>query len=206
MGFFGNNQYTNHLNKQDNLTRRNKDEAKTHFMSLNWYLIVRILGNVLSLGLPIALLIANAEENWMYAVAAFLLVRGLMLSLHENRENFLRLSLVFIISGVTFTLTELVGFDFLAIFLLSIPVILYINNRSRKYLYIPTIIFVGIATYLFVMFTEYYILSWVALLPLLLFYYRSRYKVRSKPTYLGELSAYDRRKQNDREQEKEILI
>lgn len=206
MGLYENNQYANHLNKQDNLTRRNKDEAKTHFMSLNWYLILRLLGNVLSLGLPIALLIADAEETWMFAIATFLLVRGLILLLHEDRENFLRLSLVFIISGVTFILTELVGFDYLAILLLAIPVVLYIDNRSRKYLYIPTIFFVGIFICLFVMFTEYYIVSWVALLPLLFFYYRSRYKVSSTPTYLGELSAYERRKQSDKEQEKKYNI
>lgn len=204
MGLFGNNQYANHLVKQDNLTRKNKDEAKTHFINLNWYLIVRVLGHMLSFGLPIGLLVLDAEQNWIYAIATFSLVRGLMLLLHEDRENFLRLSLVLIISGVTFIVTEFIKFDYMAILLLSIPVTLYIDNRSRKYLYLPTIFFVGIAVYLFVTFTEYYILSWVALLPLLLFYYHSRYKVSSKATYLGELSAYQLRKQREKEQKKKL--
>lgn len=195
-----NNSYYNHLNKQDALTRRQKGEMSSHFAALNMLMILKVLGNILSFALPIVFSLINIEQYYMHAIASFLLIRGLLLLLSENRDELLRVTIVLLISGGVFFLTELIGFDYIALLLLGIPATFIIQNRSYKYMIVPTIIFTGMFLTLFVLYSEYYLISWFTLLPLILFYYLTRYKVKSKSTYYGELSAYAKRKQREQEQ------
>ena len=49
--------YTNHLIKQDKLTRRNKDEMKSHFSKVRFYPFLSIGGIFLSITFAIYLVI-----------------------------------------------------------------------------------------------------------------------------------------------------
>jgi|GEM_PF-2649499 len=192
--------YHNHLNKQDALTRRQEGEMSSHFAALNMLMIIKVFGNILSFALPLALTMINIELYYMHAIASFLFIRGLLLLLSENRDELLRLSIVLLISGGVFFVTELIGYHYLALLLLGIPATCIIQSRSYKYMILPTIMFTSIFLTLLVLYTEYYLISWFALLPLILFYYLTRHKVKAKPTYYGELSAYAKRKQKEQEQ------
>jgi len=187
----------NKLDQVTIVTKLNKDEAKRQKQSYNYFLIVSVIALVVGV-LSSTLLLMLSTNYWTHVLGIDLLLIGIVLLTHEERDNLLRLALVLLASGLTFLVLALSNVYYLGTLFLAIPVILMIKNRSSKHMILPTIFFVGLATYLFIQVDSYF-LTWISLLPLIYFYYKTRYKVRAKATYLHEPSAYEQRKQKDKQ-------
>lgn len=172
--------------------KTNKDDMSRERSSYNYFVIFSAFGLFVTI-LGGTILLSISLANWLLVIGLSFIVGATILFFHENKDNLLRVSIVFLISGLVFVLIELIEIRYLAALLLGIPISLYIKNRSRKHLYIPTIVLVSAASYLFIM-GPHYIFSWLALMPLVFVYYQTRYKVSSKPTYINDLSPYQQRK------------
>ena len=187
----------NKLDQVTIVTKLNKDEAKRQKQSYNYFLIVSVIALVVGI-VSTTLLLMLSTSYWIHVLGIDLFLIGIILLTHEERDNLLRLAFILLASGLIFLVLALSNVYYLVSLFLAIPTILIVRNRSAKHMILPSIFFVGFATYLFIQ-LDSYLLTWLTLLPLIYFYYKTRYKVRAKATYLNEPSAYEQRKQKDKQ-------